>query len=209
MVRKILTILLPFILLMACEKSKIDPTQLSRHEMLFLGPMHIADVIFKDNNIWMATKGDGVHFYNGSTWKVFTDDNSNIESNRINGIDIFDDIVYVATNGDGLSYYNGNEWQNYNKYNSGLYADYTDAVVCDKKGIVYIGGFNYVSILDGQNWISYTYSENDSTIPRFGEIKCMKFDENGKLWVSGDYMSSFDGTNWKQFKGGGFFRFIF
>jgi hypothetical protein len=94
------------------------------------------------DNKWVGTRSDGLLVYNGSAWKAYRSDNSNLPNDHVTTV-AFDanDDMWIGTRGGGLAYYRRSEkrWEIYNTLNSGIASDHVLSVAVDSDGTIWIG----------------------------------------------------------------------
>lgn len=97
-----------------------------------------ADMYFDENNLmYFAGWYGGLVTFDGTTWTTYFDNNSNIPSNQIYDIDMYDGKIALATNS-GLAFFDGTDFNTYNMHNSGLNDDKCNAIRVDKNNNLWI-----------------------------------------------------------------------
>jgi len=153
-------------------------------------------ITFDKNNLpWTGTILNGIHYFNGRSFKNFSTLNSELAHNKI--YDLLysnDDQLWIASLG-GLSLLKNNTWINYTTENSNLPSN---AVLCLAKGIggrIWIGTDN--GAVDGI--MGKVYNKGNSAFK--GELIFHIFvDSKGNRWFCTDQeVAKYDGENWEIF----------
>jgi len=147
--------------------------------------------------------GQGVFHYDGTTHTVFNEDNSNLTSSSISGIDVGSDgTEYIGMTASGLLFsggfgiYDGSFWAVYNDGNSPLPVDNVISVFAGQSGVVWIGTQNAgLMKKDGNDWELFNTTNSD--IPGDRPIHFAQ-SASGMLWISfsNGSIATFDGSDW-------------
>ncbi|MCB2220257.1 MAG: T9SS type A sorting domain-containing protein [Bacteroidetes bacterium] len=156
---------------------------------------------------WTQWNGSGLAAFDGSSWEVYTTDNSELPDNYVNAIAIDDyGTKWIGTEG-GLAAFDGNTWEIYNTSNSSLPYDDVHSIAIDGNGTkwmgiyedYYYGGVGRgLAAFDGTDWEIYNMS--NSGLP-CDVVTSIAIDENETKWIgtmSGG-LAAFDGTDWTVF----------
>jgi ligand-binding sensor domain-containing protein len=160
-------------------------------------------------NIWIASStwnqnGGGLTKYDGSTWKTFNINNSNMPVNDIacSMIDskgnIWIGYGWSWPQNFGVSKFDGSTWTTYTTENSGLNSGVVLQIFEDSKGNMWFGTGNSVTHqggickFDGKNWTSY--NANNSGLLSNATTSISE-DAKGDIWIGTSYGVSIFETN--------------
>ncbi|MEJ5304873.1 MAG: T9SS type A sorting domain-containing protein [Ignavibacteria bacterium] len=160
----------------------------------------------KDGSYWFSffsEKRNGINYpggiarFDGSTWQVFTNQNSPLPTKSVNVIAI-DSLgrKWIGTDS-GLVKYDGMNWIIYTKDNSPLMEDIIWNVTVERDTIIWIASYTTgLYRFDGINWNRW-HTDNSPLISN--QINFILIDDAGIKWIGADYspLFSFDGTNWQ------------
>jgi ligand-binding sensor domain-containing protein len=92
-----------------------------------------------DNDIaWVGTD-DGLAKFDGTTWTVYDESNSDIPSNYTEVLFIDDENIWVGTSENGLVKFDGSQWTIFNKANSRISDNNIESIIVDKNGTKWFG----------------------------------------------------------------------
>jgi ligand-binding sensor domain-containing protein len=155
-------------------------------------------ILAVDNGIWAGTD-DGLAFYDGSDWTIYTSETSELPDNDVR--DIHEDNwgnTWVATN-KGVVRINENGWTVFDESNSGLPLNLVRSVTTDPEGNLWVGTWGGgIAKMIGSEWTTYNTSNSD--IPHNG-VFTVELDYSGSVWL-GMYnsgVSKFNGLSWETF----------
>jgi signal transduction histidine kinase/ligand-binding sensor domain-containing protein len=128
----------------------------------------------KQNNLWLATDGNGVICYDGKNFKHITDSDG-LPSNSINTLKVVEDEIFIGTT-NGLVRLKNNQLTAVNLLNNVPIND----IVKGPDGLLWIASEN------GMARISNSIQEfvSDKTKPAFNRINSISFDNEGSAWIS-------------------------
>jgi ligand-binding sensor domain-containing protein len=161
-----------------------------------LRQMEIIDV----NNIWIASRTDGIMNWNGSTWTVYNQNNTILPS-YINEF-VYDEnsqILWCATN-IGVVKFDGTTWAVFNSSNTMMGHNHVRGIALDNNNMLYatvtISGIAEVWRLNGATWENIAIG---STAPQ-DQIRALHFDKENVLWAGafdGD-VYKYNDSNWEM-----------
>jgi ligand-binding sensor domain-containing protein len=135
---------------------------------------------------WMGT-GEGIIIFNGETFQIFNEENSDLANNIVNAIAFDkDNRAWIGTD-DGISVYDGKMWLTYKSLR------YITEIVFDHFGQTWIGTkSNGVSVFDGEKWKTY------KTEPLNQPITDIAVDNKNRVWIGtlNGGIVIFDGKSW-------------
>ena len=155
-------------------------------------PVNDVRVIFEDrnHNLWIGTNGGGLCKYNPKedNFSILNTRNSHLSANDVRAL--LDDgrgNLYIGTYNRGLDVYNlkTGGFKNYRhnkKNNKSLSDNYIYSLTLDKKGRIWIGTSNGLSLFDEQSGTFTNYDEKDGLANNF--IHAVLVDPSGNLWIS-------------------------
>jgi len=138
----------------------------------------------QDSNIWVATLGYGLAFYDYETWSYF--DNDEIGTNSVFAVEIDNEgILWIGTD-IGLLKYNGTSWVKYDVNNSDLPINTVISLEIDMFNDVWIGlgGSNNTGGLlkfNRTDWMVYTVANSDLPSNVINDILA---DDEYRIWVA-------------------------
>jgi ligand-binding sensor domain-containing protein len=141
----------------------------------------------RDGHIW--ANWEGIKMYDGTQW---------IPKPNLPGDHMYsalfvesDGTYWVGTYGGVLAYFNGSGWSLHD-YGNHLYSIDKDA-----QGRIWCGGLAFVRRLNADlSWT--TYSPYNTGLPDNFD-RGIGFDTEGRAWIAGVGVSSFDGATWRCF----------
>ncbi|MBP7963932.1 MAG: hypothetical protein KA003_18255 [Caldilineaceae bacterium] len=147
------------------------------------------------DQIWVATDGDGVWRYDGTSWSQMTK-TQGLADNHVWA-------VTAAPNGDlwagtfaGVSRFNGTAWSTFTTTH-GLPADYVRAVAVDASGNVWVGTLGGgLARYNGDSWTAFG---TNNGLPS-QESRAVAVDPgDGHLWAgAGSTLAEYDGNTWES-----------
>lgn len=146
--------------------------------------------ISPDNISWFGTP-TGVSRYDGTSWSVFTAQDSPLVNNTVNAITVDKQgAVWFGTAG-GISRFDGKEWTT---FEPGL-SIYSSAI--DRNDVLWFGASDGVRKFDGTVWTSFGASDGWNA----GAVKSVAVDQRNVLWfgTDGHGILSYDGKNWTTY----------
>ncbi len=165
---------------------------------------HICSIkIDSKNQIWVATE-KGLSVYFNSNWTNYNSNNSELPTNNyINVIEIDqNDTIWIGLWKNGLIKFDGKSWKRYNLSQSPMSINSIYAIEKDKKGNIYIGGYEGLVYYNGSDW------ENLNDVFGFTNqsVLAIKEDNQGDMWFGlntsnclyhsdGDSWIAYDSTN--------------
>lgn len=151
---------------------------------------HIYVVGFKNS----AQKG-GLSIYDGTSWKNYNPDNSEMPKRLIQNIAIDNDGSVWMTSGTidhGLVKFDGEKWTRYDKKNCGLPSNTIRSITFDSKGNGWFSTPKGVVKYDGSTWKVYTLKDLFQ-LKQMGvfnklvtevDVQSIAFDKNDVMWVA-------------------------
>ncbi|MBN2412799.1 PKD domain-containing protein [candidate division KSB1 bacterium] len=168
------------------DTTKHDPTE-----------SRVNDIFVRSNgHVWMAT-ANGLAYYDGLDWTVYTTANSGLSVNNINRVtmDKSEDVLIVSTQGGGVCVLENETWETYTT-DQGLSENIVYNVVLDRNWDAWIAPY-WGSIIKFVDDSAYTYQplgtgENDIYFSAVG------LDSSGNVWAAGQHsgIARFDGVVW-------------
>lgn len=140
----------------------------------------ITTILSTENGTWVGST-EGLAFYDGSDWTVYTHETSELPNNYVQ--DIHEDDwgnTWIATDA-GIVRINEDGWQVFNQANSDLPSNTTRSVTTDSEGNLWVGTWGYgIANLNGNDWT--IYNTTNSELPSNG-IFTVELNDNGDVWV--------------------------
>ena len=169
------------------DTTKHDPTE-----------SRVNDIFVQSNgHVWMATN-NGLAYYDGADWTVYTTANSGLSVNNINRVtmDKNEDVLIVSTQGGGLCVLEGESWETYTTdqgltdnilYNTVLDWNWNAWVAPDSGGIIKFEPDSATAV-----YKPLGTGENDLYFSAVG------LDSSGNVWAAGQHsgIARFDGVAW-------------
>ncbi|MCW3105287.1 MAG: two component regulator propeller domain protein [Bacteroidetes bacterium] len=160
---------------------------------LFPGEVITAVETYNDK-ICVGTSGNGVHYFNGSSWITYTTANSYLPNNEIHCIAMENDTnLWLGTNG-GLAHFDTHFWAVYNPSNSIISHNYITSVTVDGAHNKWVAALGTGLIkFDNATWQQFT--------PPCVEISAICADHANNIWLgfqSGEVTNGlvkYDGTS--------------
>ena len=152
-----------------------------------------------EENLWVATKKDGIFQYDGETWMHYPftgNENEGPAGNRVE-CGTPDDYGNVWLGGSGgVSLFDRSSWKWF-KETDGLISESVKSILVSNDGYLWFGTSSGVSRFDGvDEWISYTTEDGLTS----GHIYEIIQDRNGKMWFgTKEGLSKFDGEYWYSY----------
>ncbi|HRT67274.1 MAG TPA: hypothetical protein P5216_00880, partial [Bacteroidota bacterium] len=117
-------------------------------------PAFLGVAIDKNGVKWVGSQKYGLFSFDGSNWRQYTTDNSNIPTNDVNSI-AFDKggAVWISNYNGGLVKFDGKNWTAYNTSNSKMPSNLAISLAIDKHDNKWVGtrGGGFAKF-DGKNW---------------------------------------------------------
>jgi hypothetical protein len=180
----------------------------------------VLSIAIEGETKWFGTN-NGVSVFDGENWTTYDTSNSDLASNRVNGIaiDAEGNKWFGAYNGgvsvldDGGTPHNKSDdaWTTYDAWTTpGLASNRIFAIAIDTEGNIWVGTeWGGVSKFDGATWT--TYDPSNSGLASY-HIYAIATDEEGNIWFAtepycvgsiptkiGGGVSKFDGTTWTTY----------
>lgn len=181
---------------------KIDPDTKTPEFSSPLGPQINAfyDVAIDASGVkWLGTKIGGLFKLVGTTWKVYSPDNSEIPDVRAWTVTLDSQgRKWIGTKTGGVAVFDNLNWIIYNKTNSLLPDNDVYSIFIDKAGIKWIGTYNGLAVLNNSTWT--IYQMKNSGLP-VNTVSSIAIDEAGAKWIGtlGGGLVKFSGSTWKVF----------
>ena len=159
--------------------SGFNPNNAGSQPWTFLN--NSANDVFVDKqngNIWVASNGVG--YWNGTSWNIYTLTNSNIPDNDVEVVNKdLSGRIWIGTGGYGAAYFYGSVWT---RLDFGPYSSNTinDIAVAPDGSIWFASDFGLHKTTDGTNYTSYFTS--NSLLPS-DYINTVTFEANGTMWI--------------------------
>jgi ligand-binding sensor domain-containing protein/serine phosphatase RsbU (regulator of sigma subunit) len=164
------------------------------------------------DNMWIGTWGGGVSKMDYNNWRKndtivfqnFMQEKGGLPFNNIWSIcEDKNGNIWFGTSAQGVSIYNGKTFRNYD-YNDGLHGLLIHALLCDKKGNVWVAHENGIDKYDGK---TFTFYGKDQGIFEQG-VNAIYEDKFGNLWFgSPNKITKYDGKKFTSIiRPGGFPR---
>lgn len=135
------------------------------------------------NNLWIGTLDKGLVKYNGVNCQIFDTLNSGITSNRINDIQIAQDVKWIGTFNRGLVKYDNLNFTTFNTTNSGISSNLIGSIKLENN-IKWLGSY---ALYGGLTRLSDTgvviYRDTNSGIPT-NVVTSIDSDYLNNLWIS-------------------------
>jgi ligand-binding sensor domain-containing protein len=146
------------------------------------------DIAFDGSgNLWisfMTNTYSGLAKYSGSTWTIYTSQNSALPFNVINQIIIdSNDKLWLPTAGGGLVTLDGITWQVFNTSNSSIPSNNVRAIELTSLNTFWIGTSSGASYFNGLTWNTYTSSNSQLIHNSISEVDIAA---NGHIYFSTD-----------------------
>ncbi len=150
--------------------------------------------IGRDNSLWIGTYGGGlVNFKNGN-WVVFDENNSQIGTNNIFGVELFQEILWLATDKGVVTYGFNNNWILYDQNNSLLPPATIYSVANDGDSAMWVSAHGGLYKYNG-NWTEYV--RYTSGLPHTTVYSVTIKDQVKYICTLGG-LACFDGINWSS-----------
>lgn len=134
----------------------------------------------KNGNFWFTTIGEGVYYYDGSTFQNFTIKDG-LANNRVPfSYEDSKGNIWFGTE-EGASRYDGESFQNFTLKN-GLPNNDVNSIAEDHNGKIWVATRNGVSIHDGETFTNF--NKNNGSI--FGNVRSLITDSKGNIWLGGN-----------------------
>jgi two-component sensor histidine kinase/ligand-binding sensor domain-containing protein len=132
--------------------------------------------VFEDskNNIWIGTKGNGIHVFGSGSLKKLEDAHDNAYSFAEDK----DGNIWIGT-GAGIYLYNDGKRIKHYSTSDGICNSYAGSMVKDKFGNIWVGTDNCVAKFDGKKFTSYGINEGLTS----GTVYLINSDSLGNVWV--------------------------
>ena len=85
-------------------------------------------------------------------WLVYNEANSQLVSNSLNAIGIYEHRVWIGFSDEGVMDISGNEWINYNSENTIIPMNFISSIGVTEEGAVMVGTIGGAAYFDGLNW---------------------------------------------------------
>jgi hypothetical protein len=156
---------------------------------------------------WIGLFGDGAICLDGTGWKTFDKTNSPIRIGQIKDVAACADGTTWISDSSGLVSTDGTVWMS---HTDAVGSTGFEAIACDPKGGVWLGGYDTIGHYDGMTMTSYPVS-NLGTAKYVNQVHDVALAPNGDVWVTtANSVARFDGTTWKAWeKGNGFTTDVF
>ena len=139
----------------------------------------------------------GVTVFDGTSWRTFTTQNSELISNEVAAIAFDKENRAWFGTPDGISIFDGKKWMSYSPGNSGLVVDVISAIAFDGQGSAWIGTARGINIFDGKQWVYHTLEQIGFRGPRSDFGAQIVIDRPGRIWVEQNgEVRIFDGHSW-------------
>ena len=130
------------------------------------------------NNIWAGGLFGGLIKIENDSVKIFDSSNSLLPSNRVNDIEIDDQIVWIVTDS-GVVYLNQNELIDFSDALPGITDSKIREIEIDSEHNIWIVSDNrYLSKFDGKEWASFELGQFA------GVVTDMGIDSKNNIWIS-------------------------
>lgn len=148
----------------------------------------------KAGNIWIATDGGGLNYYNTKTkeYKYYKHQTGNINSITKDAVLALcysnENDLWIGTWEGGINILNtnNNTFKHFNSQNSKLTHDNIFAIATDGNGKMYIGSYGqglFIHELKDGSWKNYTNDPNDKNSISSNYIFCIYHDSQKQIWV--------------------------
>jgi ligand-binding sensor domain-containing protein len=146
----------------------------------------------QNGRIWVASNGVG--YWDGASWTIFTLSNSNIPDNGVN-IVMKDNQgrVWIGTDGYGAAFYDGSVWT---RLDFGVFtSNQINEIASAPDGSVWFAtDFGLHKTTDGVTFT--TYFQSNSGLPG-NYVNTVTFEANGTMWVGTDQgLAKFSNSTW-------------
>lgn len=150
---------------------------------------------------WVGAGSDGVACLDAAGWKLFDESAPSPRLGFVKDIAVSRTGVVWIVSSSGLFSTNGGSWTKHEVPSNPSF----DAVACDSKGRVWLGGYNIVAFYDGSKMTTYPVS-NLGKGKFVNQVKDVAVAPDGRVWfASANSVATYDGSTWKYFeKGHGF-----
>ena len=137
--------------------------------------------IDSENNLWLASQGFGIMYYDGKQFHI--NQPSNISTvTLVNSItEDKNNNIWFGTEGQGLYEFDGETFYNYTAI-QGLQSDYTYGVLADDDGNIWISHKKGISKFDQLNKVFYYFNKVEGFLGGQTNINAKYKDANGDLW---------------------------
>ena len=141
----------------------------------------ITNIHSYNNSYWIGTNKGGIAEFDGETWNVYNENNSDLPDNSIRCLTSDNENnLWVGTKLSGLCKWTGNNIEVYNTDNSNIPGDKIFALLFDEPNL-WIGTLkNGIAKFDGNEFI--VYNSGNSDLPS-DEISSLALDSNKCLWI--------------------------
>ena len=154
--------------------------------------------IISNDQIWVGTLDNGLHLFNGQSYKVYNTKNSLIPGNRV--YDIICDSFggkWIGTN-KGLALFEDETWMTYTSENSSLPGTTVISLVREEQGKIWIG--TNEGVVDGI--FGTIYNSANCGLPG-NQILDMLIEPDGTIWFCTDKgIATYNGMIWKTYRTG-------
>jgi ligand-binding sensor domain-containing protein len=144
--------------------------------------------------VWVML-GEGVAWYDGTSWKQYYYVQDNPYNNFMNSVRSSDGNVWVAGGYDGLFKYDGNQWTKLPQY------DY-EMVFCvaEAQDGIWVGTPSTLEHFDGETRTPLTI---ENTIPLSNQLRAIDIGPKGELWCGDKYgdIAVLQNNKWSSFRG--------
>jgi ligand-binding sensor domain-containing protein len=157
--------------------------------------MHMIYVNVDRTGIVWAMLGEGVAWYDGSSWKQYYYVKDMSQNYFKNAIRSSDGTVWVAGGFDGLFKYDGNQWTKLPQYQ-----DEMVFWVAEAQDGIWVGTPSSLDHFDGETRIPYTIA---NSIPLSNMIRTIDISPKGELWCGDVYgdIAFLHNNTWNSFRG--------
>lgn len=158
----------------------------------------INSILAVNDGKWIGTD-EGLAFFDGTDWTVYTEETSDLPDNHVR--DIFEDNwgnTWIATD-KGIVQINENGWEIFNESNSGLPLNLVRSVATDQEGNLWVGTWGAgIAKKIGTQWTVYNTSNSDLA---YNGVFTVNVNYLGHVWV-GTYNGGvcvFNGSHWQNY----------
>jgi ligand-binding sensor domain-containing protein len=151
--------------------------------------------------VWAGSRGGGLGIFDGTSWKIYSTQNTGLPSNRILKI-TFDhkNTAWIGTDS-GLVRFDGKTWTTYTPLNSPMKMFFVYAIAVDKKNDIWFSDGNCcdggLMRLSGNEWKLFT--PENSLLPG-SIINDIHIDSTSVIWVATDQgLARIEEDSWTKY----------
>ncbi len=134
-----------------------------------------------DDNIYVATEGNGLYIYRNDSWEVYNTDNSGIRNDFLYEIEVeLKGKVWIINDNGEIISFDGNIFSNHTE-NGVINHEYIEVLFIDSQDNVWAAAKNFVFRYDGFSWTKF---DLDNILGFQSWVNDIIEDTSGNLWFS-------------------------